>query len=429
MVFLRLLSVAVVLAALPSLTLAQLVSGRLISSVYAWEKFDTVDVSERFGRGFQSVLLDVSHSGFSLHTHLQGALNLQKNLDETPDFRAWYLYGKVREIAGVIDLSVGRLPFYAGVGHGTLDGALTTFRIAGDAARLTLYGGAPAPVGLGLDDWQPLASSHLFGGQFHMTTVSGLRIGLSYFREKRIRPSYTALRADSLFNPVTALIEPEPERRQLAGLDAAYRLDGLRLYGRTDYNIDENKPQRAQAGLRYDITDALTFSGDYLYRRPRIATGSFFSVFPSAVIHEIEGGLDYMAAPPWRVFVRAALVQYDGEESIRATAGVAHRYLYLSYRGNSGYAGELSAITLQGSYPLLDRMVTPNASVSYASYRFSKTVQREDAVAAALGATLRPLSLLSLDVQGQWVANRVFSNDLRLFAKLTVWFTEQFHIL
>ena len=419
---------ALLLAVLPVHALAQLVNGRLISSIYTWEKFDTVDVSETFGRGFQSVLLDITQSKFSFHTHLQGAINLQKNLDETPDFRAWYLYGRWREIGGIMDLSLGRLPYFAGVGTGTLDGALTTIRFAGDAVRLTLYGGAPAPPGLALEGWKPIADNYVMGGQFSTTAVQGMRIGLSYVQRKRERPSYTGIRTDSLFNPIPTLIEPEAESEKMAGLDASYRTGSMRLYGRADYNVADEKAQRAQAGLLYEITDRLSFSGEFLYRRPRVPAGSFFAVFPTSTTNEVEGGFDYALSEPWHLFLRGALVQYDGDESFRYSAGVSHRYLYLSYRGNAGYAGELNAISLQAAYPLLDRMVIPNASVSFASYKLNAEAPNENALAVAIGSTVRPLSVLSIDVQGQWLRNKVFENDVRLFAKLTIRFTEQFHI-
>jgi hypothetical protein len=425
---LRLLFLALCLSFFPAHVFAQLVNGRLVSSVYTWEKFDTVDVSRTFGRGYQSVLLDISQGDFSLHTHLQGAVNLQKHLAETPDFRAWYLYARWQKIADAVDLSFGRLPFFAGVGTGTLDGMLGTVRLADDAARLTLYGGAPAAPGLVVNHWKPLSKSYVAGGQLTTTTTSGTRMALSYIQRRRERDAYIGIRTDSLFNPVTTLIEPEADQERTAGVDISHRTDDLRVYGRTDYNVDDEKFQRAQARVRYAVTEDLSLSGEYLYRRPRVPAGSFFSVFPLGVIHEAEVGADYAVCDPWSVFIKGALVQYDGDRSFRYTAGVSHRYLYLSYRGNTGFAGELNSLSIQGAYPLLDRMVIPNASVTWTSYRLSKDAGTETALAAALGTTVRPLQLLSVDVQGQWLQNRLFDNDVRLFARLTVWFTEQFNL-
>ncbi len=429
MTTLRLLPLALCFLLFPTHAHSQLVNGRLVSSIDTWERFDTAGVSKMFGRGFQSVMLDVVQSSFSLHTHLQGAVNLQKNLEETPDFRAWYLYGMWKGIGGVMDLSFGRVPYFAGVGTGTLDGALTTLHIADDAVRLTVYGGAPVPAGLAVDRWKPLASNHTVGGQFATTAVEGMRIALSYIQRKRELPSYIGIRTDSLFNPVPTLIEPEPVQERTAGLDASYQTGALRVYGRTDYNVDDEKAQRIRGFLRYDLSSRLAVSGEFVYRRPRVPGGSFFALFPASTIEEGEVGCDYAVSTPWSLFARGALVRYDGEQSFRYTAGVAHRYLYLSYRGNSGCAGELNSVSLQGAYPLLERMLVPNASLTYTSYRLSDQAATATALAAALGATFRPASMVSLDVQGQWLQNRIFKNDVRLFARLTFWFTEQLHIL
>jgi hypothetical protein len=428
MIPLRFLPLALCLSLLPAHAFSQLVNGRLISSVYTWEKFDTVGVSEKFGRGYGSLLLDITQAQFSLHTHLQGAINLQKTLDETADFRAWYLYGQWKDIAGAVDLSFGRLPYFAGVGSGTLDGLLSSIDLAGDAVRLTLYGGAPTPADLALNGWKPLNNNFVAGGQMVTTAVSGMRLGLSYMNRRREHISYWTTRPDSLYNPIATYVTPEADRQQYAAVDASYRLSKARLYGRFDYNVEDNTTQRAQAGIRLDLNERLECSGEYIYRSPHIPFGSFFSIFPTEAISEFEAGLDYHVTPAVSAFARGALVQYDEKNSFRYTAGLRHQYLYLFYRGNSGYAGELSAVTVQGAYPLLDRMVIPNVSLSFSSYRLSSDAGRENALAAAFGSTLRPWQVLAIDLQVQWLRNKVFEHDVRFLATLNFWFSERFHL-
>ena len=77
-----------------SLSSAQLVNGRLVTSVYTWKQYDSVNVSKSFARGFQSVLLDVTQGDFSLHGNFQGAVMLQKKLDELPDYRLYSGYAQ-----------------------------------------------------------------------------------------------------------------------------------------------------------------------------------------------------------------------------------------------------------------------------------------------------------------------------------------------
>src|SRR6266705_1136016 len=143
--------------------IGQLVNARFITSVYTWKQFDTVGVSKKLARGLQSVPPDVAQGEFSIHGHFQGAVMLQHRLDELPDYRLYYGYAQWKNIADVADLSVGRLPFFAGVGFGTIDGALTSVHVAESKLRLTIYGGANAPLDLTVKQWGPIKKSFAAG--------------------------------------------------------------------------------------------------------------------------------------------------------------------------------------------------------------------------------------------------------------------------
>ena len=402
---------------------AQLVNGRLVSSLYTWEQFDTVGVSKSYARGMQSFLLDVGQGSISLHTHLQVAGTLRKTLDEEPDFRSYYLYFKVRDIADVVDVSFGRLPYFAGVGNGTLDGALATVRLAENRVRVTAYGGARTPQELTLNGWSSLDKNFVTGGQV-LALFDQARVGLSYVNRQRERAPYWALRSDSLFNPVETFITPDALKEQFLSLDATYRFSAMRAYGRYDYDLFGSKTQRGQVSLSYDLTDRLSLSGDFIHRAPRVAFNSFFALFAASSINEYQLGGDYRLDPSWRVFLRGAFVDYTDDESIRYTVGVAHTYGGISYRGSTGYAGEQNFVSVYGAYPLFERMVMPTASVTFGSYKLNDTAPRDNALAVALGATIRPIQAISVDLQAQGISNKIVDQDIRFFGKFTYWFSE-----
>jgi len=411
-----------------SLAVAQLMNTRFISSVYGWKQYDTVGTAKKFWRGYQSVMLDVAQGNFSLHGHFQGAVMLQKKLDELPDYRLYYGYAKWKNIVDVVDLSFGRLPFFAGVGLGTIDGALTTFHTTNNDLRFTLYGGASTPTDLTVKKWGPLKRNFTFGGQFLATAVEDWRFGLSYMNRQRERPGYWTLRADSLFNPTTLYVDPEQTKEQYASGDISYWLPNASFRARYDYNIDYSKTQRAQLGLKYYPAERWALSADYIHRAPRLPSNSFFDVFKIAASDELEGGVDYTLRATTRLFVRGAFVKYVDDKSFRYTVGVANEYASASYRGSSGYAGELNAVSLQGSYALCNRMLIPTLGVSYTSYKLNESAETENTVAAALGLIARPLQMLSIDVQGQWLNNKVYKNDVRLYAGVNFWISEQLNL-
>ena len=181
-------------------------------------------------------------------------------------------------------------------------------------------------------------------------------------------------------------------------------------------------------GVHYYPSEQWVLSADYIHRAPRLPFNSFFSVFSVQTSEELEGGIDYTVVSAARIFVRGAAVRYVDDKSFRYTVGVANDYASASYRGGTGYAGELNAISLQGSYPLCQRMVIPTLGVSYTSYKLSSSDNTENTVATVLGLIARPWQLLSVDVQGQWLTNKVYKDDLRLFAEVNFWISQKLNL-
>jgi hypothetical protein len=404
-----------------------LVNGRLIGSVYTFEKFDTSGVSKKFARGFQSAILDAALSDFSIHTHFQVAGMLQKKFDEVPDYRFYYLYGKWKNIFSFADLSLGRVPYRVGVGGGTIDGALLTLRFADNKFKVTAYGGQTTPIQYELKDWKKLKNNFTLGGQILVNAIENTRIGVSYMNRQRERVGYWATREDSLFNPIQVFITPTNAKEQYLSGDVAYSFGASsRVYGRYDYDLNYSKTQRGQLGVRVGVSDDLSISGDYIHREPRLLYNSFFSVFDLKSLDEFELGADYILVPEVRGFARGAYVKYSGDESFRYTLGFAHRYISFTYRGTNGIAGELDHANISLAYPLFENALTPSFSLAYMTYRLDDSAKREEGFAGTLGATVRPWEQFAFDVQGQWLRNKIVQNDWRLFGKFNYWFTTTF---
>jgi hypothetical protein len=415
----------VITSLLSSLAPAQLVNGRVISSVYTWEKFDTVGSSQKITRGYLSGIFDVGQGGFALHTHFQAA----GDQTEGPDYRLYYLYIQQKDIAGFADLSLGRLPYFAGVGLGTVDGAQAALRFAGNALKLIAYGGVNVPADMTVKGYGSVDNNFVVGGQFVAVPVSDMRASVSYMNRRRERESYWTLRPEIATDALPVWYAPPPEEEEYAGADVSYKFHQVRLYGRYDYDLNLKKTQRGQAEVRYSISPALLATANFLFRNPRIPYNSIFSVFDYKSITEYEAGVDYFVTPMFRAFVRGAYVGYSGDNSFRYTVGIGNENLELRYRGNTGYAGELNTVTLQGACPLLNNRFVPNAAFTYTRYRLETNSDAESAVAAAVGTTLRFIDAVSVDLQGQWVNNIVYKSDFRFFGKINYWFSERLNIL
>ncbi len=422
-----LLIAAALLAPLP--LSAQQVSGRFITSFDTWEKFDTIGVSHKVLRGFQSAILDIGQGNVSIHTNMQAATTVSDVVTDESDYRLYNLYVKVKDIAGLGDVSLGRIPYFYGVGMGTVDGGILTYRTKDRLYRATLYGGVTPPSDFGLHSIGTVKDKFAIGGQVLLNPLPDLRGGVSYVNRRQPLPSYYTIRANpQTLDGSTVLIVPEPEKEQMGGVDLSYAKPGMSAYGRYDYNFELRKTQYGQVGLRYTVNPDIQVTLYATRREPNVPVGSFFSQFTLKGVSEVEAGADYFVLPGLRTFLRGAYVAYDGDNSFRYSAGIGREDVQLVVRGNTGYAGELASISLQGAHGFFDNHIVPNAGISYMSYKVDAEAPRYNATSAVLGATLRPVSSVSLDIQGQWINNFIMKSDFRFVGRLHFWFSDHLNL-
>jgi hypothetical protein len=107
------------------------------------------------------------------------------------------------------------------------------------------------------------------------------------------------------------------------------------------------------------------------------------------------------------------------------TVGGSYDFVNFSYTQNFGYAGDLNGVSIQAVYPMMERTLTPNFGLGFASYQLSDSDTKNTVLNTSIGATYRPKASLSTDVQLQWMRNPRYANDMRLFVKVNYWFTER----
>jgi hypothetical protein len=421
-----LFAVLLVLTLCPSLH-AQIVNGRLVASFFTWENFDTVGSSKTYLRGLQAVQLSGTYGDVSLHTYILGSMNAAQAFGDYGFLRVYNLYLRWSGLGKMLDINAGRHAVFAGVGNGTIDGLSMRARLFQEKVQVTGYWGSTVcPQFTGVrENWH---DNQNFGAQILTTALPDLRIGASYMNRREERDPYWALRArDTTLLPYPYLIQFESMAEQYLSGDATYAYGKvLTVYGRYDYDLNNAQTSRAQGSMRINVTDALSVTGDCIYRVPRIAYNSIFSAFVTNSTTEVEGGIEYSFLPLLRAFARIGDVTYSGETSQRWTVGVNAGYGTVSYSGSDGYAGELQSLNLYASYPLFNNLLIPNGGIAYSSYRLKPEDQRRDAVSVVLGAMVRPSAAFSCDLQGQWLTNKVYNQDLRLQAKLSYWFSHRF---
>ncbi len=405
---------------------AQLASGRFTTSFYGWQGRSASLEKQDYLRGYENVQLDFSHQHFSFNTNFQLSKDFGTVINTDPEMRLSSLTVKARDIADVANVSVGRQFVFAGVGNGLIDGATVKAMVLDKKIGVTAYGGYNVVQSRTISLEKKFSENSLYGGQLTVEPVDNGIVGVSYMKRTRKPEPFTAVRADSLFNPYVIVIAYSPTEEEYASVDARYNfLNRVNVYGRSDYDLNFMRMSRAELSARVEILPSLSATAEYLLREPRVAFNSIFSVFKSNSTQEVEAGLEYEVMPLLHTFARYANVQYTDDKSGRMTIGGWYDVVNVSYTQNFGYAGDLNGLSLQAVYPMMERKLVPNIGFGFASYQLSESEEKNTVFNSSIGATYRPMPSLSTDVQLQWMRNPQYANDVRLFVKVNYWFTER----
>jgi hypothetical protein len=408
--------------------LAQLFQMRLVSSAHAWQRQDTVGTSSNHLLGYQTVQLSLAGEHLSFHSYLQGSQEFTGPLNDRGAFRVYNFYFKYANLFDMADLSLGRQAVFAGVGNGMIDGGVASVRFLDSKVKVLGYYGALPEPGHQFEMIKDQKNNNMYGAQVVGTPVDFARLSLSYMA-KNIKPEmYWALRKDSLFNPLLTEINPTAASEQYVSGDVSVDYNRVSAYARGDVDLNLEKLSRIQLFTRVKLMEPLSLTGEYIHREPRLSYNSIFWVFAYNTISEYEFGAEYIICKDWQVFGKYGAVSYGDENSNRITLGGSTKYASASFSWNTGYGGELAAVSANAGYPILNNKLTPTVMISYAHYKLDSNAPTANALSAAIGAVYRPLSALSLDLQLQWIQNKVYSNDMRLFFRGSYYLSEHLNI-
>lgn len=407
---------------------AQILSGRISSAVYSFERFESRDVSNKFLRSFQYANFNVSKNKFALRTTLTVEKDLIKNISYDPRIRFYNLYFEGKDIFNLVTIKIGRQPLYHSVASGLFDGLSGEFKY--DKFKFTGYygGNIPAYQKFGLiNDWK---NNYLIGGKFQFNLMD-LYLTLGYLNKNYKSEDYYATRLDENFVPFTVLVKPPSIQYEFFNAELGYSFNKFSFDTRLFYDLNFDKISRFEFNGDFNFVKNLNLNLYYNFREPLIRYNSYFTIFESVVQNsqEIELGANYRINSALNLIGKIGLVKYSDDNSTRLSLGIISSLGVISYKKNFGYAGELDGISLFTNYSLFKGILTPSLGLNYYSYRLSTNDDKNTVLALLLGTNFRPLRILSFDIQGQYLSNKIYKNDLRLFLKINYWFNTNLKVL
>lgn len=406
---------------LPVIAYGQNINGRLSSALYTFERFDTQNSSDKYIRTFENIGLNFNYGQFSFITRTNLEANIGNALDNDPRLRFYNLYFEARRLFDFATIKIGRQSNFNNVAGGLFDGV--DVKLEKYDFTLSGFFGGNVPAYQKLEFTDDLKNDYILGGKIETGILPNTRFAISYIDKNFKAVDYTSLRINNNLDPIQILIQQKSNQYKFLSGEASYSIDSLfNVYAQYDYDLNFNATSKFEITGRYEQIKNLGIEIYYNYREPLIRYNSIFSVFDYGNTYEIEGSLDYKILNGLTVLGKFANVEYKDASSERYTLGLSSDYGSVSYRKNLGYAGEMDAVSFFTGYSFFNGLLTPSAGISFTSYKLSEDDAKNNITTILAGFNFRPWKSFSVDIQGQYMDNKIYKDDFRLLAKINYWF-------
>jgi hypothetical protein len=177
-----------------------------------------------------------------------------------------------------------------------------------------------------------------------------------------------------------------------------------------------------------------------MHRLPTIAYNSYFALLEMNASQEAILGVDFKIDKERSLIGRFSAVKYNLEDegypeddlfndmAYRVSVGYACSNISLMYTKDISYDGDLDGFNFDIRYPFFEHMLIPHAGIVYSSYALGDDLDKASTWAGVAGVTYRPFRVLSVDLQGQYMTNKVYKSDMRAFARINYWFNDPFNM-
>lgn len=407
---------------------AQVLSGRISSSFYSFERAENLSIANKYLRSVEMLSLNLTQNYFSLKTSTGFEYELSKNIDNNPRVRFYTLFAEYRKLFDVATIRVGRQPLIFSFVGGAIDGASIDLKF--NTNKLFLFYGATVPAYNKLELIEEFSENTSLGAKFSSEITNEIYGSIYFFNKNFAAESYSATRLDENFLPYTLLIERDANQFKYTGAEIYYsNKNNFSANAKYEHDLNFKKTSKIELFGRSQFTEKFSANFYFNYRKPKIRYNSFFSIFKVETTKEIEAAIDYSFSKDFSLLGKYGIVQYTDDNSQRISFVANSKYGSLDVRKTFGYAGELTGAALYSSNSFLEGMINASVGIDYSAYKLSEQSPENTALAFYSGINYRPFRELSFDVIGQYVKNKIYKSDSRVLIKANYWFSTNLGIL
>ena len=401
-------------------TNGQVITGRFTTYMYNWQVQNQQYGSSKHLRLYQGLVMNVKNIGsskFSLHSSIRYTKDFISDDSFNINWRFQYLYGKLKNIFNVFDLKLGRQYIYSGVGYGSIDGFNGKLKLK-NIADIQIYAGMPVSwyYDLKVQKWD---ENRMYGFRIQPRMFLRTLVGISYV-QKHMKPLPYKVPGKFTFKEwnITS------EAMELAGLDFYTEWSRkVNSYGRIDWDMTYKDIYRGNFYFNVPLSEKLTLSAEYYYRKPRIYNNSIFSVFTQHDNSEYWLRIYYNIKKNLTISGGTSIVSYSGEKGYRNNINLNYTYFNIGFTRTSGYSGRLDGITGSINYPVRNNIWIKGGSNITRYKLFESLEDYENLLSTFAGISYMPKKTCTFDIEGQGLNNYNYNRDLRLLFRANYWFS------
>lgn len=406
---------------------AQSVNFSLSTYFYSWERADSInnDFKTTHLKGYQNMLFGVTQKKWSLNSSLLAQEDIVKESGDGFDYSFYNLYIKGTSLWNALDVGIGRQYVFAGVGNTSVDGLSLRYKAGMNKQyQLSVYGGALTPGNYDFQSYPAFHNNFIFGSKFSYYGDQGFTGSLSYLIKRKKYDPYYAPRIDSMYKTTEELIVTDSRDQQLIGLNLNYTgKKNYTIFGKAFYDVYLEKFYQAEFNISYPVKN-FRISADYTYRGAQLTYNTTFwtmaQFWPLSHYQLLEGSVDYTLSNGMNLFASLSNVFYIDDNSLKYQAGFKSPGYGLYYVGYSGYSRESNGAVGYFYRQLIPEKLSGNITLNYSNYNLGDySSNYENQFSGILGIAYRPNRQFTIDAQGQFLANRIYSIDSRFLLGVT----------
>ncbi len=379
----------------PLYALGLIFHGSAKNSAYSYESDKAHTRIYQYGR----LSLATTNSRLTLSTSFRALTDANQTLGNDQRFKAYSLNLKIADLLWRrIDISVGRQFLHPGTVLGALDGLSVDVKVLKNLS-LQLYGGSEGHFDRALKTYD-IDDSFVAGGLVHVKKLFDSNLQLLYLQKNNQSDIYWQLAGLNIDNNSLA--------------HTSFRLQ-------SHYDLQNERMHRLLFSARRDWSERILTTVEYRSQYPQIYANSFFTIFQPEAYRQyrVAGAVEFL--PSYYIEAEARLIKIESENANRLFLSLYNEDGSIGFFYENGYLGDQVGLAFDYAYQILPKLIA-SLYIDYSKYRTEEIYEFENQMGNAARLSYRINRHWMVDLEYQWLTNRIKKNDSRVLNHISfIW--------